>query len=202
MRTSFLIAAAIAGTTFISATPASAAWHVDNAQSTFTFVTAKAGMPGSSEVEEVQAFRQIGGTVSDDGRLQFNVDLASVETNVGLRNERLKDLLFKVAQHPQATFSASVDTRRFDALPAGGTADVQLNGTLTIAGQSNPLVADLRIVKLSRNALLVGTRVPIIVSLKEYGLQDGVDALRNVMNLNVLSGSAPVTFSVVLRADR
>ncbi|MPW19661.1 hypothetical protein GCT13_22855 [Paraburkholderia sp. CNPSo 3157] len=92
--------------------------------------------------------------------------------------------------------------RRFDALPVGGTADVQLNGTLTIAGQSNPLVADLRIVKLSRNALLVGTRVPIIVSLKEYGLQDGVDALRNVMNLNVLSGSALVTFSVVLRADR
>jgi len=55
------------------------------------------------------------------------------------------------------------------------------------------------VVKLEHHALLVTTRSPVIVNLKDYGLQDGVDALRTVMNLNVLSSSAPVSFSVLLR---
>jgi len=82
----------------------------------------------------------------------------------------------------------------------GASADVELTGQLTIAGQSKPLSANLRVVKLASNALLVGTRTPIVVNLKDYGLQDGVEALRSVMNLSVLASSAPVSFSVVLRS--
>lgn len=199
-RSTLIVPVFVAATTFV-ATAANAAWRVDNAQSSFTFVTTKAGAPGTSAIEEVQSFKQIDGTVSDEGALQFSVDLASVETNIGLRNDRLKDMLFKVSEHPQAVFAGSVDVRRFDKLPAGGSSDVDLTGTLTIAGQSNPLVAHLRVVKLDHHALLVTTRIPVIVNLKDYGLQDGVDALRTVVNLNVLSSSAPVSFSVVLRTD-
>ena len=177
-----------------------AAWRVDSSQSTLSFVTAKAGAPGAGGIEEVQAFKQVGGSVGNDGKLQFNVDLASVETNIPLRNDRLKDLLFKVADFPQAVFTGAVDVRRFDALRVGASADVELTGQLTIAGQSKPLSANLRVVKLASNALLVGTRTPIVVNLKDYGLQDGVEALRSVMNLNVLASSAPVSFSVVLRS--
>ena len=163
-------------------------------------MTAKAGTPGVSGIEEVQGFKQVGGSVGDDGKLQFNVDLASVETNIPLRNDRLKDLLFKVADYPQAVFTGSVDVHRFDALRVGASTDVELAGQLTIAGQSRPLNANLRVVKLAANALLVGTRTPVVVNLKDYGLQDGVEALRSVMNLNVLASSAPVSFSVVLRS--
>jgi hypothetical protein len=60
----------------------------------------------------------------------------------------------------------------------------------------------VRVVKLASDALLVGTRVPIVVNLKDYGLQDGVEALRAVMNLNVLASSAPVSFSVMMKPGR
>jgi polyisoprenoid-binding protein YceI len=199
MRNSILLAAAIASG--IAATSSHAAWRVDSRQSTFTFVTAKAGSPGTTGIEEVQAFKQVGGSVGDDGKLDFSVDLASVETNIPLRNDRMKDLLFKVGIHPQAVFTGAIDARRFDALPVGATADVDLNGQLTIAGETRPLTANLRVVKLGSEALLVGTRMPIVVNLKDYGLQDGVEALRSVMNLNVLASSAPVSFSVVLRRE-
>lgn len=164
------------------------------------FVTAKAGAPGVGGIEEVQAFKQVDGSVGDPGKLQLSVDLASVETNIPLRNDRLKYLLFKVASFPQAVFTGEVDVHRFDALRVGTSADVELTGRLTIAGQSKPLSANLRVVKLASNALLVGTRTPIVVNLKDYGLQDGVEALRSVMNLNVLASSAPVSFSVLLRS--
>ena len=197
MRQSILhVAAAVL---CVSASSAYAAWRVDSSQSTLSFVTAKAGTPGVGGIEEVQAFRQVGGSVGDDGKLQFNVDLSSVETHIPLRDDRLKDLLFKVVDYPQAVFTGAVDVHRFDVLRVGTSADLELTGQLTIAGQSRPLSANLRVVKLASNALLVGTRIPIVVNLKDYGLLDGVEALRSVMNLNVLASSAPVSFSVVLR---
>jgi len=193
MRQSIFCCAALALSMAASSTYA--AWRVDSTQSTFSFVTAKAGAPGTGGIEEVQAFKQIGGTLGDDGKLQFAVDLASVETHIPLRNDRLKNLLFRVADYPQAVFTGSVDTHRFDALPVGASADVELGGQLT-------LTANLRVVKLEADSLLVGTRMPIVVNLKDYGLQDGVEALRNVMNLDVLASSAPVSFSVVLRSAK
>ncbi|WDD90799.1 YceI family protein [Burkholderia sp. FERM BP-3421] len=202
MRASTLIAAALAAAAGLAATTAGAAWHVDNAQSSFSFVTTKAGAAGTAAIEEVQSFRQVGGTVADDGALHFTVDLASVDTRIGLRDERIKTLLFKVAEQPRATFAGSVDPRHFEALPVGASTDLDLDGSLTLAGKTHPLTAPLRVVKLADQALLVTTRTPVIVNLKDYGLQDGVDALRTLMNLNVLSGSAPVSFSVVLRTDR
>lgn len=153
MRHSIVCVAAVA--LGVAASSTYAAWRVDSSQSTLSFVTAKAGAPGVGGIEEVQAFKQVGG---------------------------------------------SVDAHRFDALRVGASTDVELMGQLTIAGQTRPLTASLRVVKLASNALLVGTREPVVVNLKDYGLQDGLEALRTVMNLNVLASSAPVSFSVVLRS--
>lgn len=181
---------------------AHAAWRVDDGQSTFNFVSSKAAAPGVAAIEEVQTFKQIGGVVGDDGKLEFSVELGSVETNIPLRNERLKEMLFKVADNPKAVFTGTVDASRLKAMRVGASADVDLNGQLTINGQSKPLTASLRVDKLASGALRVSTGVPIIVNLKDYGLQDGVEALRTVMNLNVLASSAPVTFSVVLTPEK
>jgi polyisoprenoid-binding protein YceI len=165
-------------------------------------MTATAGTPGTSAIEEVQTFRQIDGSVGDDGKLVFDVELASVETNIGLRNERIKEILFKVADNPKAVFTGIVDARRLNALPAGSSVDMDVIGQLTLNGQSRPLTASVRVVKLASGALLVGTRVPLVVNLKDYGLQDGVEALRAVMNLDVLASAAPVSFSVLLKPGR
>ena len=139
MRRSTLHAAVIA--LALAASSSQAAWHVDSGQSSFSFTTAKAGMPGTSAVEEVQTFRQIGGSLADDGKLVFDVELASIETNIGLRNDRLKELLFKVADNPKAVFTGSVDPRRLNALGVGASLDMDVSGQLALGGQSKPLTA-------------------------------------------------------------
>jgi polyisoprenoid-binding protein YceI len=177
-----------------------AAWHVDNHESTLNFVTAKAAAAGAGGIEEVQSFKQITGTLQDDGALAFNVDLASVETNIPLRNDRLKDLLFKVAKHPEAQFKAAIDVRDLsDVLRSRGVADIELTGQLTIAGQTRPLAASLRVVNVGEKEMLVSTRMPIMVNLEDYGLHDGVEALRVAANLNMVASAAPVSFSLMLR---
>ena len=110
-------------------------------------------------------------------------------------------MLFNVAANPQATFSGKVDAAALKALPAGGWKDVELNGQLTISGQTRPVTAQLRVVSFGHGTLLVETREPIIVNAANFGIQSGVDAMREVMGLDVLSDSAPVTFSIVLKQD-
>jgi polyisoprenoid-binding protein YceI len=178
--------------------PAQAAWRVDSAQSTFSFVTTKAPKAGSVAVDEVQSFKSVSGTVSDDGSVRFAVDLASVETNVPLRNQRLKDMLFDVANHPEAVFSASTSLDTVKKLHLGQVMDLDLAGQLTIAGQARAVTLPVRIVGLRAGGALVSSRVPVVVKLSDYGLGAGVEALRAVMGLDVLSDSAPVSFSVTL----
>ena len=199
---SHTMAAMLALTASLASTASHAAWRVDSGQSTFSFTTTKAARPGAAALAEVQTFRQVGGSVGDDGRLVFDVELASVETNIGLRNERLKDLLFRVADHPKAVFTGTVDMRRVQMLRAGASADIDVSGALTISGETRPLTASLRVVRLANGALCVATRMPIVVNLKDYGLQDEVEALRALMNLDVLASSAPVSFTVMLKPDR
>jgi polyisoprenoid-binding protein YceI len=194
--------AAVAAALTFTLSSAHAAWRVDNSQSTFNFVTAKAAAPGVAAIEEVQTFKQIGGTIGDDGKLEFDVELGSVETNIPLRNERLKEMLFKVSDNPKAVFTGTVDARRLKAMRVGAQESVDLTGQLTISGRSNPITTSLYVVKLASGALRVSTSLPIIVNLKDYGLQDEIEALRDVMHLNVLVSSAPVTFSVMLKSEK
>jgi len=196
------VAGALALAASLTCATSQAAWRVDSGQSTFSFTTTKAARPGAVALAEVQTFRQIDGSIGDDGKLVFDVDLASVETNIDLRNQRLKDMLFKVADHPKAVFNGDVDMRRVQALHTGASMDIDVSGALAISGVARPLSASLRVVKLANGALFVGTRLPVVVNLKDYGLQDEVEALRALMNLDVLAGSAPVSFAVMLEPQR
>jgi polyisoprenoid-binding protein YceI len=176
-------------------------WRIDNTQSAINFVTVKAGQPGVGGIGEVQRFSRFSGGMSSSGQVSFDVDLASVETGVEIRDERLRTMLFNVKATPQANFSAQIDPALISALPANGARDVDLNGNLTLAGQTKPVAAKLRVARLG-NALQVTTRAPIVIDANQYGLKPGVEAMREVMGLNFLASAAPVTFTMVLNAPR
>jgi polyisoprenoid-binding protein YceI len=199
-----LIAAlAVACTNTPDAAPnAAAAWRIDAANSTINFVTMKAGQAGVGGVGEVQRFSRFSGGMNASGRVSFDVDLASVETGVDIRDERLRTMLFNVKATPQANFVAQIEPATIQAVPAAGSRDVELNGQLTLAGQTKPVVAKLRVSRMAGGDLQVATRAPIVVDANQYGLKPGVEALREVMGLNFLASAAPVTFSLVLNQQR
>lgn len=194
------LAAALASCLFTAAFTqnAWADWTVDNEASDFHFVTTKAGAPGTTTITEVQRFKDIAGSVTDDGGITFSVQTDSVETSVPLRNNRLRDILFQSAHFPVATFSGQITPANIKKLKTGDMTDIDVPGTLALVGISKPVTAKLRVVRMTGNRLLASTREPLVVNANDYGLQAGVDALRSVMGLNVLSPSAPVDFSVVL----
>jgi polyisoprenoid-binding protein YceI len=177
-----------------------ASWNLDAQHSELHFVTTKAGKPGIAAIEEVQSFTAFTGVLDGSGQVQLTVDLASVQTQVPLRDQRLRDMLFKVTEHPRAQFAAQFDMSALKGLKTGQFKDVSVSGTLAINGTKQPLDANLRVIKLAHGALLVSTRQPIVVDLQKFNLSEGVSALQDVMALNVLSATAPVSFSLVLNS--
>jgi polyisoprenoid-binding protein YceI len=179
--------------------PASAAaWQIDGAKSTLNFVTTKAGQAGVGGVGEVQSFGQFAGGMTSAGNISFTVTLASVATGVDIRDERLRTMLFNVKDMPVAEFAAQIDPAELRDLGPGGVKDIDVAGQLTLAGQSKPLAAKLRVARLGASQLSVATRAPIVVDAAQFGLKSGVEALRDIMGLNFLATSAPVSLQLLL----
>ena len=185
-----------------TASNAVSAYQVDAAQSSVQFVTTKAGQPGVGGISEVQSFKRYTGGMTAAGQVSFDIDLASVDTGVGIRDERMRTMLFMVQATPQARFTAQIDPAVARALPAAAFSDMDLKGNLTLVGQTRPVDAKLRVTRLANGALQVATRAPIVVDANQYGMKAGVEALREVMGLNFLASAAPVSFTLVLNAQR
>jgi polyisoprenoid-binding protein YceI len=206
-----LLAATLAALTLATAcssletTPAAAsasAYRVDATQSAMQFVTLKAGQAGAGGIAEVQRFTHFDGGVDAAGKVTLDIELASAETGISIRDERLRTLLFNVAVNPRARFAAQIDPAWLAALPVAGTQDVDVAGSLTLAGQTRPVAAQLRATRLASGRLQVSTRSPVVIDLAAFGLKPGVEALREVMGLNFLAASAPVSFALVLNEAR
>ena len=178
----------------------SSAWMVDAAQSNLNFVTTKAGQAGVAGIDEVQSFGSFSGGLSTQGQIRLVVDLASVKTGVDIRDERLQNMLFNVKVTPQAVFTAQLAPSLLTGLSRPGQQNVEVEGQLSIAGQSKPAKAILQVSRLSASQLSVSTRYPIVVNASDFGLRPGVEALREVMGLNFLSSSAPVSFNLLLNS--
>ena len=86
---------------------ASAQWTLNNEASTLSFVTVKA-----DHVAEVHTFDELSGTIKEDGSVSIEIALASVNTLVPIRNERMQSMLFETELFPRGTITA-----RISALP-------------------------------------------------------------------------------------
>ena len=71
--------------------PAQADWALSDS-SRIGFVSIK-----NNSIGENNAFERVSGSISASGEVSLSVDLSSVETGVGIRNERLQKMLFEVA---------------------------------------------------------------------------------------------------------
>ncbi|NQV71226.1 MAG: YceI family protein [Pseudohongiella sp.] len=173
------------------ANAASAHWSLDNEASVLSFVTVKA-----EHVAEVHTFDVLSGTIDDAGDVVISIQLASVNTLIPIRNERMQAMLFETNLFPQATITGNVDIQALAKLAAGESQRAQVEIQLSLHGSSSTLMADLMINRTS-DGLVATTVKPLIVTADSVGLVAGVEQLREVAGLPSISRSVPVSFTVV-----
>ncbi len=178
------------------------AWTIDRASSNLHFVSTKAGAPGVAGVSEVSTFKRFEGGMSATGDIKMTIDLASIDSGIEIRDERLRTMLWNVKATPTATFTTKLGIDAMTKFAASRVNDFDIAGELSLAGQTKPVTAKLRATRVGENSLLVTTRAPIVINSNDYGLRAGVEALREVVGLNFVSASAPVDFALVLNAQK
>jgi polyisoprenoid-binding protein YceI len=169
-----------------------AQWLVDNDTSTLSFVTVKV-----EHVAEVHTFDRLSGSISPSGDVNIEIELASVNTLVPIRNERMQSMLFETNIFPTAAITGAVDIAAFAAMNTGSSEKVALTFDLLLRGQSQTYTTDVMVTRLN-SGLMVSTIKPIIVMAESFDLLKGVQALREVAGLPSISRAVPVTFQLML----
>jgi polyisoprenoid-binding protein YceI len=173
----------------LAAVPAHANWSLDGDDSAVSFVSTKA-----INVAEVHRFGTLSGSVNDAGQVEISIELASVDTGIELRDERMRGMLFDTENYAAATVSAMVDADAIDAMSPGESADMVIEGNLDLHGESRPMTMEVVVTRSGENRMLVVSKKPIVVNAPEFDLGNGVEALREIAGLPSISLAVPVSF--------
>ena len=182
-----IIKALVLGASVLIATPALAGWKSVDDQSRVAFGSVKGEVTG-----EVHHFNQVSGTVSDDGAFSIKIDLASVETNIDIRNERMTAHVFDGGK-ATASISGEIDMDEVNNLKPGETAIIEITATLAFAGSENDIDAEMLVARLSDNRVLVTTADFVMVSTEDLGIDAGIDVLMQLAKLSGITRVTPVS---------
>lgn len=164
-------------------------------QSSVSFLSTK-----NVNATEIHRFEKFSGTIDEDGKLNLSIDLSSVNTNIPIRNERMKSMLFKVADFAEARFEGQLDESLL-GLSAGESTIASVAGKLSISGTTKEMSFNIVVTGLQDGKLSASTIMPTVIDAAEFGLDGGIEALREVAKLNNISQTVPLSFYVVFEQD-
>lgn len=175
----------------LAAVPAGA-WTLDSNASTISYVSIK-----NADTAEPNLLPQLSGGVGEDGTARIEIDLASVETYIDIRNERMKEHLFKVADYPVAALEAALDMAALEKLKSGATAESEFDVTVSANGEVVDYPVLATVTRVGDDRVMVVSREPVILYADEFGWDTGLNALREIAGLDSIQLAVPVNFTLV-----
>ena len=169
-------------------------WHLVSEESKLNFISIKA-----TNIAEIHSFKKVSGSVKENGEAQLSIDLASLETLIPIRNERMGNLLFETKIYPSAVFKLEVDLEKILLIDIGKSSEVEYRGMFGFKNKQFPLLVKLKVTRLSDQSFSVSSLEPLLLNADRLGLSNGIEALRAVAGLPSISKSVPVTFSLMFR---
>ena len=151
----------------------------------------------NNAIAEHNYFSGVTGSLNKKGQLKVSIDLSTVETQVDIRNQRMRDLFFEVTQYPEAVVTAQLDMQELAQVESGAPLELVKPFTLSLHGVESTAEAHLRIVSVGGRAW-VSTVRPILISAADFGLEGGVAALRKIAGLEAIAAVVPVSVNLKL----
>lgn len=166
-----------------------AAWQLDNDNSNLNFISTK-----KADVAEIHTFKRLTGSISDDAKATFSVDLTSVATGIEVRDTRLQEMLFETGMYPKASFNADISQLNVEQLNQGESKSFLLKGELSLHGVNKQLSIETLVTRLNGNTLLVVSKQPVLINAADFSLAQGVIKLKDIAKLPSISNAVPVNF--------
>ncbi len=180
----------------VASSAALAGWQLNNDQSKVSFVSIK-----NNSIAEVHYFKTLSGSLSDQGMFEVNIDLASVETMIPIRNERMTKLLFETVKFPAATLTADLSKRLMTIIP-GQHVLKGVKATLAFHGQTKEFTTDVLANMSPEGDVTVSSLSPLIVNAADFTVTDGIAQLQKLAGLSAIATAVPVSYSLTLKKDK
>ena len=160
-------------------------WQLNNAESTFSFLSTKNG----NHTEE-HTIQYESGLINDEGEMTLVLDLTTVDTMIPIRDQRMRDILFEVEDHPVATINSQLDQKM--PLLEAFSADFSLD----LHGAQKDMSAKVLIQSVG-DQLVVTNFEPVLVNAKDFGLDGGINQLTKIAGLRSINYEVLVDFKLV-----
>jgi hypothetical protein len=170
-----------------------AGWVIDPEGSYVGFASVKNDL-----IAENHSFTQITGAIEDSGDASIVIALASVETLIPIRNDRMQAILFEVVQYPDVTVTANLDLDEFTSLGLGESKTDTILLGVNLHGTDLSKNVLVKVTRSSNNAYEVTSLGPSIIHASQFALSDGLESLRKIAGLQSIDLMVPVTFDLRL----
>lgn len=181
---------ATALTSFSSQSESSPIWQLDTEASQLSYVSTKNKTVAENNTIQFQSGVIAANDSADHFDVNLTLDLATVDTQIPIRDERIKSHLFKTEEHPVATITAQIPKH----LPINEATTLPFK--LSLHGHDKTYETPVMIHKVKGN-MVVTSYVPVLIHARDHGLNDGIDTLLSLAKLQAISYEVPVDFKLV-----
>lgn len=168
-------------------------WSLDPALSSVSFGSIK-----NDYIGESHSFGAVSGSVSAEGVVEIALGLASVETLIDIRNERMVEHVFQNAT--EATITSEIDMAALTDLAVGDATTVETFGTLNLLGTETDVDANLFVMRLSDDKVMVTSDGMLMLSTEDAGIDTGIDVLQELAGLDSITRVSPITLRLIFTA--
>lgn len=179
--------------TLFTTTSYADSWIVDLEQSQLNFISIK-----KIHVAEVHTFNKFQGYLDESGSFKLTIDLSSVDTNIELRDMRLRTFLFDTETYATATLQGLIDYDEIKNLSISQSKRLSIGARLELHGHEKVVQLKLLITKISDNKLLVISAQPVLLNVSDFALISGIEKLRELAKLPSIGYTVPVSFQLLL----
>ena len=161
-------------------TDQSKSWVLNQEFSSIAIVTTK-----NNKVSEVSEFTKFKGSINKANYLSIELDMTSLETNIPIRNERIKKHLFETNLYPTADIHTQLKPEDLTQGVHNITFDVDMHGV------SGILNAEFMVFE-QYGKKIITLHKPLIVSADMFGLEQGITTLKNIAKLQSIDFTVPM----------
>ena len=177
--------------------PAMADWQVKAGTSSVSFISIK-----KEHIVENHTFKSFDGSLSKKGNLSLMIDLTSVDTNIGLRDDRIQEFLFETSIYPKATFNADIVLNELTKLAVGDSIELTVDGEINLHGTKKLANVSVLVSKLTNDKILVASTQALLIHAKDFDLVSGILKLKQLAGLSSIGQTVPVNFVLMFEQTK
>jgi polyisoprenoid-binding protein YceI len=159
-------------------------WVINPDFSSISIITTK-----NSKVSEVSQFKSFSGSINENNYLNVVIDLASLETNIAIRNERIQKHLFQTDIYATAEIHTQLK-------PEDLTVGVhEISFEVDLHGVSGIINAEFMVFEQFGNKVIT-LHKPLIIKAETFALETGITTLRKIAKLQSIDFTVPVNLTL------